>query len=153
MPEIFTIGFSEDAFVAAVAGAMATPGITPLAAASRCFSGSLLDGLTRTMGQRLVKDPTVSQGTWPARYETLADLAAMVEYDRAEAGQAGIGPAGGTMRLRIGDVGLRQRRPSPQSVRDSSEKRGRKHLSLSETQSCWPLISNRAMLLPYARGL
>jgi hypothetical protein len=28
-----------------------------------------------------------------------------------------------------------------------------KHLSLSETQSCWQLISNRAMLLPYARGL
>src|ERR1700686_3035916 len=27
------------------------------------------------------------------------------------------------------------------------------HLSLSETQSCWQLISNRAMLLPYARGL
>jgi len=26
-------------------------------------------------------------------------------------------------------------------------------LSLSETQSCWQLISNRAMLLPYARGL
>jgi len=24
---------------------------------------------------------------------------------------------------------------------------------LSETQSCWQLISNRAMLLPYARGL
>jgi hypothetical protein len=28
-----------------------------------------------------------------------------------------------------------------------------KRLSLSETQSCWQLISNRAMLLPYARGL
>ena len=27
------------------------------------------------------------------------------------------------------------------------------HLSLSETQSCWQLISNWAMLLPYARGL
>jgi hypothetical protein len=27
------------------------------------------------------------------------------------------------------------------------------YLSLSETQSCWQLISNRAMLLPYARGL
>jgi hypothetical protein len=26
-------------------------------------------------------------------------------------------------------------------------------LSLSETQSCWQLISNRAMLLPYARDL
>jgi predicted transcriptional regulator len=26
-------------------------------------------------------------------------------------------------------------------------------LSLSETQSCWQLISNRAMLLPYAGGL
>jgi hypothetical protein len=26
-------------------------------------------------------------------------------------------------------------------------------LSLSETQSCWQLISNRAMLLPYASGL
>ena len=26
-------------------------------------------------------------------------------------------------------------------------------LSLSETQSCWQLISNWAMLLPYARGL
>ena len=26
-------------------------------------------------------------------------------------------------------------------------------LSLSETQSCWQLISNRAMLLPYGRGL
>ena len=26
-------------------------------------------------------------------------------------------------------------------------------LSLSETQSCWQLISNRAMLLPYARSL
>jgi hypothetical protein len=26
-------------------------------------------------------------------------------------------------------------------------------LSLSETQSCWQLISNRAMLLPYATGL
>src|ERR1700726_4703092 len=26
-------------------------------------------------------------------------------------------------------------------------------LSLSETQSCWQLISNRAMLPPYARGL
>jgi hypothetical protein len=26
-------------------------------------------------------------------------------------------------------------------------------LSLSETQSCWQLMSNRAMLLPYARGL
>jgi hypothetical protein len=26
-------------------------------------------------------------------------------------------------------------------------------LSLSETLSCWQLISNRAMLLPYARGL
>jgi hypothetical protein len=30
---------------------------------------------------------------------------------------------------------------------------GRDSLSLSETQSCWRLISNRAMLLPYARGL
>jgi hypothetical protein len=29
----------------------------------------------------------------------------------------------------------------------------RGNLSLSETQSCWQLISNRAMLLPYARGL
>jgi hypothetical protein len=28
-----------------------------------------------------------------------------------------------------------------------------RYLSLSETQSCWQLISNRAMLLPYARGL
>jgi hypothetical protein len=46
MPETFTIGFSEDAFVAAVAGELATPGVTPLAAASRCFSGSLLDSLT-----------------------------------------------------------------------------------------------------------
>jgi hypothetical protein len=26
-------------------------------------------------------------------------------------------------------------------------------LSLSETQSCWQLMSNRAMLLPHARGL
>jgi hypothetical protein len=26
-------------------------------------------------------------------------------------------------------------------------------VSLSETQSCWQLISNRAMLLPYAKGL
>jgi hypothetical protein len=26
-------------------------------------------------------------------------------------------------------------------------------VSLSETQSCWQLISNRAMLPPYARGL
>src|ERR1700736_5269779 len=26
-------------------------------------------------------------------------------------------------------------------------------VALSETQSCWQLISNRAMLLPYARGL
>jgi hypothetical protein len=26
-------------------------------------------------------------------------------------------------------------------------------VSLSETQSCWQLISNRAMLLPYATGL
>jgi hypothetical protein len=76
MPETFTIGFSEDAFVAAVAGELATPGVTPLAAASRCFSGSLLDSLTRTMGQRLITDPAVSKGTWPARYETLADLAA-----------------------------------------------------------------------------
>ena len=30
---------------------------------------------------------------------------------------------------------------------------GIRDLSLSETQSCWQLISNRAMLLPYARGL
>ena len=30
---------------------------------------------------------------------------------------------------------------------------GDSSLSLSETQSCWQLISNRAMLLPYARGL
>src|ERR1700730_18316343 len=29
----------------------------------------------------------------------------------------------------------------------------RNGLSLSETQSCWQLISNRAMLLPYERGL
>jgi hypothetical protein len=28
-----------------------------------------------------------------------------------------------------------------------------RYLSLSETQSCWQLISNRAMLLPYARGV
>jgi hypothetical protein len=28
------------------------------------------------LGQRLIKDPAVSKGTWPARYETLADLAA-----------------------------------------------------------------------------
>jgi hypothetical protein len=28
-----------------------------------------------------------------------------------------------------------------------------RNLSLSETQSCWQLISNRAMLLPYGRGL
>jgi len=73
MPEIFTIGFSEDEF--AVAGELATPGITPLAAASRFFGGSLLDSLTRTMGQRLIKHPTVSKGTWPGRYETLANLA------------------------------------------------------------------------------
>jgi hypothetical protein len=37
MREIFTIGFSEDAFVAAVAGELATPGVTPLAAASSAF--------------------------------------------------------------------------------------------------------------------
>ena len=61
MREIFTIGFSEDEFAAAVAGELATPGITPLAAASRFFGGSLLDSLTRTMGQRLIKHPTVSK--------------------------------------------------------------------------------------------
>ena len=75
MPEIFTIGFSEDAFASAVAGELATPGITPLAATSRFFVGSLLDGLTMTMGPRLIKDPAVSRGTWPARYETLENLA------------------------------------------------------------------------------
>ena len=75
MPEIFTIGFSEDAFASAVAGGLATPGITPLAATSRFVVGSLLDGLTRTMGPRLIKDPAVNRGTWPARYETLENLA------------------------------------------------------------------------------
>jgi hypothetical protein len=71
----FTIGFSEDAFASAVAGELATPGITPLAATSRFVVGSLLDGLTRTMGPRLIKDPAVNRGTWPARYETLENLA------------------------------------------------------------------------------
>ncbi len=33
MPEVFKIGFSEDAFVAAIAGELATPGVVPLAAA------------------------------------------------------------------------------------------------------------------------
>jgi hypothetical protein len=45
---------------------------------------------------------------------------------------------------RADDAGLRQR------VKAIAQER---RLSLSETQSCWQLISNRAMLLPYARGL
>ena len=49
MPEIFTIGFPEDAFCLR-AGELATPGITPPAATSRLSVGSLLEGLTRTMG-------------------------------------------------------------------------------------------------------
>lgn len=51
----------------------------------------------------------------------------VVEGDRAEAGQGGIGPPGGTMRLRIGDVGLGQREPALQLVRDASEQPSGKH--------------------------
>jgi hypothetical protein len=39
------------------------------------------------------------------------------------------------------------------SVGRKAQQWGRRVLSLSETQSCWQLTSNRAMLLPYARGL
>jgi hypothetical protein len=51
------------------------------------------------------------------------------------------------------------RAPSAQSdaVADDPEQEGKgtvvAKVSLSETQSCWQLISNRATLLPYARGL
>jgi hypothetical protein len=62
MPEIFTIGFSEDAFASAVAGELATPGITPLAAHQD-------DGASAHQGS------AVSRGAWPARYETLENLA------------------------------------------------------------------------------
>jgi hypothetical protein len=75
MPEVFKIGFSEGAFVVAGAGELATPGVTPLAAASRFFGASLLDNLRKAMGSRLITDPAVSKGTWPARYETLENLA------------------------------------------------------------------------------
>jgi hypothetical protein len=75
MLEVFAIGFSEDAFGAAVAGELATPGITPLAAASRFFGASMFDSLTQMMGSRLIKEPVASKGAWPARYETLENLA------------------------------------------------------------------------------
>jgi hypothetical protein len=42
---------------------------------------------------------------------------------------------------------------SSSSAASSPQRQPRLWLSLSETQSCWQLISNRAMLLPYARGL
>ena len=59
MPEVFKIGFSEGAFVVAVAGELATPGVTALAAASRFFGASLLNNLRKAMGSRLIKDPAV----------------------------------------------------------------------------------------------
>ena len=40
-----------------------------------------------------------------------------------------------------------------QGRKDIETKIAKYRLSLSETQSCWQLISNRAMLLPYGRGL
>jgi integrative and conjugative element protein (TIGR02256 family) len=49
-----------------------------------------------------------------------------------------------------------ERHPTPSWIDRRSWRRqmGRhKPVSLSETQSCWQLPSNRAMLLPYARGL
>jgi hypothetical protein len=76
MPDVCKIFFSEDAFVAAIAGELATPGVTPLAASSRIFGASLLGSLREAVGSRLIKDPAISKGTWPARYETLEKTSA-----------------------------------------------------------------------------
>jgi len=35
----------------------------------------MLDSLTQMMGSRLIKEPVASKGAWPARYETLENLA------------------------------------------------------------------------------
>jgi hypothetical protein len=50
----------------------------------------------------------------------------------------------GAVKARLGNAGA-SCKPSATAGLD--------RLSLSETQSRWQLISNRAMLLPYARGL
>jgi hypothetical protein len=76
MPETFKIGFSDEEFVAAVAGEVATPGVTPLAATIRFFSRRLVECLTEAMGNRLIKPASATVGTWPARYEALSRLAA-----------------------------------------------------------------------------
>jgi len=55
-------------------------------------------------------------------------------------------------RGRFGGLFLLRARPSKRTMR-SRRTAEIITLSLSETQSCWQLISNRAMLLPYARGL
>jgi hypothetical protein len=67
MQETFMIGRGRVA--SAIAGELATPGTTPPAATSSFAVGGFLDAT------RLIKDPAVSTGTWPARYETLENLA------------------------------------------------------------------------------
>lgn len=75
MLETLKLGFSERDFVSTVAEEISTPGITPLAAASRYFAEQLTKCLSDLIGPRLIKPPTVELGNWPGRYETLRVLA------------------------------------------------------------------------------
>jgi hypothetical protein len=69
------LGFQEKEFAEAVARELATPGVTPLAAASRFVSARLAACVQETMGGRLVRAPATIGGTWTGRFETLIRLA------------------------------------------------------------------------------
>lgn len=69
------LGFQEEEFAEAVARELATPGVTPLAVASRFVSARFAACVQEAMGGRLVKAPATTGGTWMGRFETLSRLA------------------------------------------------------------------------------
>lgn len=76
MRATFRIGVSDEEFAGRLADELSTPGVTPLAATSRFFYDCLMRCLSETIGGRLIKAPTVVEGSqWSGRFETLAALA------------------------------------------------------------------------------
>src|ERR1039458_1681667 len=70
------LGFEERSFAEAISQEIATPGVTPVAAADRFVSNQFAMCVRDAMGDRLIKPPAVrvnSRGT--GSYSTLARLA------------------------------------------------------------------------------
>jgi NAD(P)-dependent dehydrogenase (short-subunit alcohol dehydrogenase family) len=75
MLETHKLGFPDGDFGSAVAEEISTPGVAPLAAASRYFTRRLTESLSDLMGPRLIRSLAIDPGNWPGRYETLRALA------------------------------------------------------------------------------